>query len=785
MLLSRFKINSSLLIIVGIWLLFFIKILSGSSFLADDIIEQEFPHRIFTRDSFLSGQFPHWNPYTFGGMPFFSALQAGVLYVPNVILSFLPLNQNGMWYALHLFIALHILFGGIGMFLFTRYHFRLQPQKAPQPILIAAAVSFMFSGFFITHMIHSMMLGILVWVPWIFLLLEKGFREKRWHFVAIASLVQGLTIFSGHPQMSFYQFLFLGWFMAYLLTKYRKWNFSGIGMGLSFFVLAVTIAAIQLLPAIEMIPEVSRADWTFEQASEGSLSYGQLWSLLIPKLFGTRVFSPEDGVSFWLKLPIPPFGSEPPVTGYWTFWETCFYSGALVLLIGLAQFSQIKKSLFLKFCAGWMIFTFLVALGPYAPLYKVLYNYVPGFGFFRMPARILFSWNLLLPLLMVQLLLHLRPRFNYRGYYPLYVLGSIAIAGGIFFISGAGSSLWPQMQTDPIQQFAAKQSTIMLLLVIGAAIAFSLYFTNKISQQRLFYAILILITFDMFSFGFGLHLQNRQSGPERFQQYAQVSSFLKKQAKELPPHRVMIRNLENPGYMIQGRNQGMIDKVQYLAGYNPLNLARRLPPTALDKTLQIMNVRFGLLPDASGQLRLLPIAAALPRAALYYTYHTFSDDSAAAQFMRSESFDPQQSVVLHQDALGAVDFKSRPLGVSNASVQSSQTPEARNNEEKVTIDSYSQNAMELTVQTPEPAILFLSEVYYPAFKATVNGKSKQILRANMALRAVVVPSGTSTVRVAYHSPYFTWGLILSLVSLGAVMVWILIGRKITAKERAV
>ncbi len=70
--------------------------------------------------------------------------------------------------------------------------------------------------------------------------------------------------------------------------------------------------------------------------------------------------------------------------------------------------------------------------------------------------------------------------------------------------------------------------------------------------------------------------------------------------------------------------------------------------------------------------------------------------------------------------------------------------------------------------------LFVSEVYYPAgWKAYIDGKETEIVKANYAFRGVVVPQGKHTVEMRFTSQKFSLGKNLSLA--GNVIVLALLG----------
>ncbi|MEK6569967.1 MAG: YfhO family protein, partial [Bacteroidota bacterium] len=87
-------------------------------------------------------------------------------------------------------------------------------------------------------------------------------------------------------------------------------------------------------------------------------------------------------------------------------------------------------------------------------------------------------------------------------------------------------------------------------------------------------------------------------------------------------------------------------------------------------------------------------------------------------------------------------------------------------------------AHDITLETSsdKPALLVLSEIYYPpGWKAYVDGKETEIYKTNYVLRSVVVPEGKHTVEFKYYSGTYALGLTVSSVGWGIGGVLILIG----------
>ena len=83
----------------------------------------------------------------------------------------------------------------------------------------------------------------------------------------------------------------------------------------------------------------------------------------------------------------------------------------------------------------------------------------------------------------------------------------------------------------------------------------------------------------------------------------------------------------------------------------------------------------------------------------------------------------------------------------------------------VSVLAYSSNEIILAAHTERPGYLVLSEVWFPGWLATVNGKSAPVWRANYTLRALAVPSGELNVRLWYAPASWRYGLVLFSVGI--------------------
>jgi uncharacterized membrane protein YfhO len=85
------------------------------------------------------------------------------------------------------------------------------------------------------------------------------------------------------------------------------------------------------------------------------------------------------------------------------------------------------------------------------------------------------------------------------------------------------------------------------------------------------------------------------------------------------------------------------------------------------------------------------------------------------------------------------------------------------------------NQYRYRVETDQPAYLVISQTWYPGWTVTVNGKSADLYRANLAFQAIAIPAGGADVEFEYHINHFGMGAALSgiglVIALGLVGWW--------------
>lgn len=147
---------------------------------------------------------------------------------------------------------------------------------------------------------------------------------------------------------------------------------------------------------------------------------------------------------------------------------------------------------------------------------------------------------------------------------------------------------------------------------------------------------------------------------------------------------------------------------------------------------------------------------ALPRAWLV-TQAKSVDGEEALQTIRGVSgqpFDPRRTALLE-----TVPAELPPLS-GNAL-----PPDAR-----VQITDYRANRLTLETSSNEPTLLVLSEIFYPGWRASIDGRDTKIFLTDFLLRSVYVPAGKHRIEMSYDAPTFRNGAMITFVTLFAILL---------------
>jgi uncharacterized membrane protein YfhO len=165
-----------------------------------------------------------------------------------------------------------------------------------------------------------------------------------------------------------------------------------------------------------------------------------------------------------------------------------------------------------------------------------------------------------------------------------------------------------------------------------------------------------------------------------------------------------------------------------------------------------MNVKYKIFTDSTGKGKSLGLSNTyLPRVMMFYDAVKVNSDDEVKSYMSQKDFNYKKTLVIQESD----EVKLPKLNQSDSIPVNT-----------AKIYEYSLNSIKVDVDTPQDGLLYFSEVYYPAWKAYVDGKPAKILKTDLCMRSISVEKGKHLVEMRYESDSFRSGLTFSLVSLG-------------------
>ncbi len=707
-------------------LLFYKEIIFKEKYLWDDILYQWYPFLTYLKESIKNFKLPIWNPYVFSGMPFLNDIQSQVFYPLNYLFLFLNLFLKLTYYQVELIVLSHIFL----IFLFSFILFK--SLKIDEKIAFLSSLFLTFSSFVTLRTIQLGPLAVFTYFPIITYFFFKFLKEDKISKNAIyGGIIFGISFFAGYPQFSlFLIYNLLLYFLLNILIN-KKFNYFQFINLFIFFLVGFLIAMIQFYPSYKYLPFTVRKRLTFEEASDGSLSFLQLINIFIPKFFGSVSGEGTDTIFYWLY----PYGHY--------YWETGIYLGILPFFLSIYGLVYSKrKEKYLFFIPA--ILSLLFAFGKNFFLYNLLFNILPGLKQFRFPSRFLaiYTFNMvILSAFGIEALLKERERKNFYKFLILFAFFSILLF--LFF---------KEKIPDRFYKNCENQFFIYLLFLILTIFIFFIR-TKKIIPYLV--AIGLIGYFDLFIFG-----NKFSKSPISDEDYYPYTSLVRELQKEREKEFFRINSRED-SYMILKRNEGCLWKLELLEGYTPLNLHNFATfHIKKDRKNQLLNVKYEIKVDKE-KMELIKRENYLERARLYYDYVVINDDNEILKVLDSDTFNIYEKLILKK-VIPNFNKVTEKEKIRNS----------------IKILKYDIDEILIEAETNYPAILLLSEIYYPEWEVTVDNKKEEVYEANYLLRAVPIGEGKHLVKFYYNKKNILIGLSLTVITLIlAISLLIFLSRK--------
>lgn len=709
---------------------------------------------------------PLWNPHVMGGRPFNANAQSAVFSPFSAPAYVMPFSRAYAWIA-----ALKLFAAAFGMYLLAR---ALRLRVAPA---LLAGVVYAFGLFFVAWLVWPLS-SVWAWLPWLLALTELAVRRPGPLPAAGLSVCVALQFFAGHPESSFHVlFATVAFFVLRLLVRRGELRGGQKPLGRPLAAWAAGIAGGFLLAGIAIVP-----------LAELILHSGELEE---------RTNANPDKISpkFLAMALLPDYWGRPTQSPLQTFVNLrAFYTGALPLMlaVGALLLRPVRERVAI---AAFGLGAVAVVVG-LPPVHQVI-NALPGFSSAH-NGRMIIYYLLAVALLAAYALDDLVSGEE-RGSHRVVRIALVLLCLPLVWLAvgrPGPSDVGPALETAwgfvdaPADRDVIRLASLFVWLPFAgaAALLLSLRARGRIGGAAFGAVAVALVVADLFRIGMGLnpaideeHARVPATGAVEYLQSRRPARFVGETAfgtlPPLEPNTAMdfgLYDARGYDYPTEERYSRLWERAVYPdEGFvipqiqAPVNEGS-LRAFSLFSVADILSSRDAEPLEEPGlrlaydgpDARVYSNSRALPRAFLVGGTELVDGEDEALDSVLEPQFDGRRSAVV-EEPLEGLDAPG-PAGTAR-------------------ITAYDRERVVISLRATRPALLVLTDVHFPGWKASVDGREVPIERVNYLHRGVVVDAGTHEVEFEYEPASWRIGWILSVVGLGILVAVVAVS---TASRRS-
>lgn len=700
----------------------------------------------FLASSFSAGHTPFWNPFHYGGHPSVADPQS-LVFAP-AFLAWAFFDSAPTIRAFDLIVYAHLLAGGLAV--------GVLGWRAGWPFAatLLAAVVFMFGGPASGRLQHTGIIVTYGLFPVALLLLRVALERVSVPFAAAFALVASALALGRNQEALLLCVVLAGVLVAEIASapdwrcylRERRWTIAAIG------IVGAAVMIVPLLLTVQFAALSNRPHVVLEKALEASLYPANLATMAVANVMGSL----ESTQTYWG----PNYDTLPAVGSTDRSFNYLFVGASttvVILWFGIAAGWAFRLGR--RFLTGVLIVALLFMIGRYSPVYTLAFEFVPGINLFRRPIDGAFVFVAALALLAGQLLADYVyegvPRIS-RGRAFAVIAAALGIVAWAVAFSEKTHHGWQALQE------VAKALPIAVIVIATllaarsdrarpwAAAMVALIATGELiwwnaasslnAEAPAYYSVL-----------------QRPAGEDARALAVLEEEIAARHAQGERP-RVEIVGVSGPW-----QNLAIARGLEATNGYNPLRIGtydrlvspgetthivdQRLFPAsfnsydcALARELGLEYLVLGRPIEEVPHLARRPVADVLlagPKAWIY----RLKGAEPRVKFMT-------RVVIADADAQVRAGLFSVNPGGDPATVDDDTVPKrthwpmtVRSGASRAHIVSWRPDKIEIEVDSPQPGILVVHEIYYPGWFAEVDGQPTSILRTNVLFRGVEVSEG--------------------------------------------
>ena len=759
-----------------------------------------------------TGKVSRWSNATFSGMPTYQTAPSyqSVSVLNQAVKAYHLWLPENVWYVFAYLLGFYILL--------RAFDFR-------QSLAALGSIVWAFSSYFFIIIAagHIWKVMALAYLPPMIAGIVLAYRGKYlWGFI-VTAIFAAFEVDANHVQMTYYYlFIILFMIIAYLVDAIRKKRMAQ-------FVKATAVCAAGALIGILM--NISNLYHTWQYAQESmrgkselvkkdaanqtssgldrdyitQWSYGvdETWTLLVPNAKGgasvplaanTEAMKKADPNFMQIYQQLGQYwGDQPGTSGP-------VYVGAFVLMLFILGLFIVKGPIKWALLAATILSILLSWGHNFMPFTNFFLDYIPMYSKFRTVASILVIAEFTIPLLAMMALKKIVDEPDLLTKKAKFVYISFGLTGGIallfalmptlFFSDFISSQELEAFKSIPAEYLSPLESNLrsiresiftadcwrsFWIIVIGTLLLF-LYKFKKLKAEYMVGAIAILCLIDMWQ------VNKRYLNDEMF-----VEKSVREQAQPMTQTDRQILQDKSLDYRVLNlaSNTFNENETSYyhksIGGYHAAKLRRyqELIDAYISPEMQKM---MPAITKAGGDMTkvdgdsLFPVLNMLN--AKYFIVPLQANQTVAienpyvygnAWFVDKVTYVKNANEEL--DALGKLNLRHE--AVADARFQS-QLGESKNQDSTsiVKLTAYEPNQLTYDVRSATGGIVVFSEIFYPEWTATVDGKPVEIGRVDYVLRALNVDKGHHKVVLTFDPKsvkqtetvaYLSYGVLLLVV----------------------
>ncbi|HSW87823.1 MAG TPA: YfhO family protein [Candidatus Saccharimonadales bacterium] len=711
------------------------EILVKNPYMQDSIV-QLFPWKHLVFQSFQNHMIPFWNPYQLMGMPFMAGMKPMVFYPLNIFYIFGEINA---WHLL--------LFSQIFLSLLFTY---LLARSFKLGIWISIFASLVFS-------LNTLMMGVLefgsdghalLWFPLLILCAKKYLEEQKGKYLSILGCAIGISIFAGQLQYTGYTLILLASFIFYygysLKTRISTYIFLALSVIFGF-----GLSAVQLLPGLELFSHSMRGITDSYNVFVGGLDQPvQILRLFAPDFFGNPV-------------------TRDATIGYI---ESIGYFGIIPLFFSVYAIFFVRKNIFVTFFTIVTLISLLLAMQGIGQV--VYFLHIPlissGEGD-RIFSVVYLSCAILSGFGLTEFLLTKNRKRNLISISLFFLLFAIILLGRIVFDRISAKAFLHNVQF-----------TILIFAIFFIGTLLFSFLKKKIKLTgALFLLFVVGLTYaDLFRVGY--HFLTFSNKKFLYPQM-KVTKYIKDQSKNTLARNIGLTEPELATYVgvytIETYNPLYLQRngelLQALQKKNPKDLPKKNKYFISNGISKDENLKFALDFLGVSQIVVNKDAnpsnvffnspkfqndfvslykderyavynniTAYPRFGLYYKDVISKNDAKTLMLLANRKIDFRNTIILDQDLPMTLQKGTGTAKLVNSNL----------------------NSQTFQITSTQEGLFYISDTYFPGWKAIVDGQPLKIYRANYNFRAVIIPKGSSRLTFTYVPTNFFLGIFVSCIS---------------------